>query len=291
MLHPTPPPGLDRASAPCTLQGEARHTAIKNITSVLFGICYSARVTGYKYILQRASSPLSRGGLRGRAGPGGTGASRPPARAASASRTGSRRARDGGPARTQELPPSCQTRPPSCFPTPKVPGTMLAADTLPALTGMPRVGSRAAPSLCPAALKPPPALRVPQPRHGCPVPTQAASPPVAPLRAHPGAGRQKAPSVQPAHPPSCRPAAIHSWGRNCSTAPWQGGEQMGSRAGWPWGALGRSTGCCPGWLRFSCGCPRRVTPRRGWGWHRTVLAAGWDGSRGEPWGARGQALE
>lgn len=39
------------------LQEEARHTAIKNITSVLFGICYSARVTGYKYILQRASSP------------------------------------------------------------------------------------------------------------------------------------------------------------------------------------------------------------------------------------------
>lgn len=50
------PPSLG-APNPCVLQEEARHTTIKNITSVLFGICYSARVTGYKYILQRASSP------------------------------------------------------------------------------------------------------------------------------------------------------------------------------------------------------------------------------------------
>lgn len=111
VLHPSTPPGLHPASAPGTLQGEARHTAIKNITSVLFGICYSARVTGYKYILQRASSPPSRGGLRGHAGPGGTGASRPPARAASASRTGSRRARDGGPTRTQEMSPAARPVP------------------------------------------------------------------------------------------------------------------------------------------------------------------------------------
>lgn len=40
------------APGPCMLQEEARHTAIKNITSGLFGICYSVWVTGYKYILQ-----------------------------------------------------------------------------------------------------------------------------------------------------------------------------------------------------------------------------------------------
>lgn len=75
------------------------------------------------------------------------------------------------------MSPAARPVPSSCFPTPKLPGTVLAADTLPALTGMPRMGSRAAPSPCPAALEPPPALRVPQPRDGCPVPTQAASPP------------------------------------------------------------------------------------------------------------------
>lgn len=69
--HRAPHPPSPVVPRPFMLQEEARHTAIKNITSVLFGICYSARVTGYKYILQRASSPSA---LRGAGAGAGCGA-------------------------------------------------------------------------------------------------------------------------------------------------------------------------------------------------------------------------
>lgn len=278
---PRPLPGCSQP-LPLARSKERRDTPLlKIITSVLFGICYSARVTGYKYILQRASSPPSRGGLRGHAGPGGTGASRPPARAASASRTGSHRARDGGPTRTQEMSPAARPVPSSCFPTPKVPGTVLAADTLPALTGMPRVGSRAAPSPCPAALEPPPALQVPQPRMGA----------LSPRRLHHPQGpamstsrcRQAESTLGAAGLPSELPARCDPQpGQELQHGPGSGHEGV---ARWEAdGEQGReavgSTGCCPGWPHFSCGRPWWVTPRRGWGWHWTVLAAGWDGSKG-----------
>lgn len=198
----TPPsPGVP---GPCTLQEEARHAAIKNITSVLFGICYSARVTGYKYILQRASSPSA---LRGGGAGAGCGADVVLAPGSRASRAidalapGSRASRHrcvtaastGSVCQPDRLAQGQDTVSPqgpvpfSCLPRPQVLVLTLAGLRL----GYPHVGSPAAPSPCPATPKPlaqshvcgsvaTTAQQMPQPHRGTPSPTQAASPPESP---------------------------------------------------------------------------------------------------------------